>query len=274
MSQSQVPTPSVELTSFACPHCGAHATQHWFNTFVGRISGETPTPTILSAEKIELLEKDAKASRDEKHRDVMLSFVQHFRRLLLGEPFIKKSEQAPYNPPCLENVFVSHCYTCDKPAIWLHDRLIYPPIMTGPSPNTDLSDDVQRDYEEARRILDQSPRGAAALLRLAVEKICIELGAEGGTIDQRIASLVSKGLPEEVQQALDAVRVIGNEAVHPGQVDIRDDRDTASKLFELVNFIAYDRISRPKQIAGVYGMIPEGKRKAIEVRNAKATDSE
>jgi hypothetical protein len=45
-------------------------------------------------------------------------------------------------------------------------------------------------------------------------------------------------------------------------------------LFELVNFIAYDRISRPKQIAGVYGMIPEGKRKAIEVRNAKATGSE
>lgn len=274
MSQSQVPAPSVELTSFACPHCGAHATQHWFNTYVGRISGENPTPSILSAEEIERIEKDAKASRDEKHRAVMLGFVQNFRRLLLGEPFIKKSDQAPYNPPCLENVFISHCYTCNKPAIWLHDRLIYPPIMTGPSPNPDLSDDVQRDYEEARRILDQSPRGAAALLRLAVEKICIELGAEGGTIDQRIASLVSKGLPEEVQQALDAVRVIGNEAVHPGQVDIRDDRDTASKLFELVNFIAYDRISRPKQIAGVYGMIPEGKRKAIEVRNAKATDSE
>lgn len=274
MSQAQVPAPSVELTSFACPHCGAHATQHWFNTFVGRLSGEKPIPTIFSAEKIEIIEKQAKASGDEAERAVMLDFVQHFRRLLLGEPFIKKSEQAPYNPPCLENVFVSHCYTCDKPAIWLHDRLIYPPIMTGPSPNPDFSDDVQRDYEEARRILDQSPRGAAALLRLAVEKICIELGAEGGTIDQRIASLVSKGLPEEVQQALDAVRVIGNEAVHPGQVDIRDDRDTASKLFELVNFIAYDRISRPKQIAGVYSMIPEGKRKAIEVRNAKATDSE
>jgi hypothetical protein len=273
MSQSQVPAPSVELTSFACPHCGAHATQHWFNTFIGRISGENPTPAILSAEKIEVIERDANASRDEKDRAVLLSVAQHCRRMSLGEPFINKSEKAPYNPPCLENVFVSHCFTCKKPAIWLHDRLIYPPTMIGPSPNRDLSDDVQRDYEEARRVLEQSPRGAAALLRLAVEKICIELGAEGGTIDQRIASLVSRGLPEEVQQALDAVRVIGNEAVHPGQVDIRDDRDTASKLFELVNFIAYDRISRPKQIAGVYGMIPEGKRKAIEVRNAKATDS-
>lgn len=36
------------------------------------------------------------------------------------------------------------------------------------------------------RILDVSPRGSAALLRLAVEKICIGLNAEGDTIDQRI----------------------------------------------------------------------------------------
>jgi hypothetical protein len=273
MSQLQVPAPSVKLTSFACPHCGAHATQHWFNTLLTRISGSTDIPSIPTVEVIERIEKEARTSRDEKDRAVLVNISKQFSRLLLGEPFIGKSENTAYNPPSLENVFVSHCYTCSKPAIWLHDRLIYPPTITGPSPNLDLSDDVQRDFEEARRILDQSPRGAAALLRLAVEKICIDLGAQGANIDQRIASLVSKGLPVEVQQALDAVRVIGNEAVHPGQVDIRDDRDTASKLFELVNFIAYDRISRPKKIAGVYKMIPDNKREAIEVRNLKATNS-
>lgn len=53
---------------------------------------------------------------------------------------------------------------------------------------------------------------------------------------------------------------------------MRDDRETASKLFDLVNFIAEDRITRPKQIKGLYGMIPEGKRKAIDARNAKAID--
>lgn len=271
MSQSQVPAPSVKLTSFACPNCGAHATQHWFNTALERIDGEDPTPTIIPLEQIERAESEGNASRDEKERATLLEVVNHFRRLLLGEPFISKSDASPYHPPRLENVFISHCYTCDKPAIWLHDRLIYPPMMTGPSPNPDLSSDVTRDYDEARRILELSPRGAAALLRLAVEKICIELGADGKDINQRIAYLVSKGLPDEVQQALDAVRVIGNEAVHPGQVDIRDDRETANKLFDLVNFIAYDRITRPNQIAGVYSMIPEGKRKAIEERNAKAS---
>ncbi|MCX7168626.1 MAG: DUF4145 domain-containing protein [Rhodocyclales bacterium] len=238
-----------------------------------RFGSESPTPSLWTVPQVEKLEAKASARReDDKERGGMLAVAAHFRRLLLGEPFIDKSGETAYNPNTLENVFISNCYTCGKPAIWLHDRLLYPPVMTGPSPNPDLSEDVQRDYEEARRILELSPRGAAALLRLAIEKICIELRAEGKDINQRIAFLVSKGLPVEVQQALDAVRVIGNEAVHPGQVDIRDDRETATKLFGLVNYIANDRITRPKQIAEVYGMIPEEKRKAIDDRNAKATN--
>ncbi len=68
--------------------------------------------------------------------------------------------------------------------------------------------------------------------------------------------------------------MIGNEAVHPGQLDLRDDRDVAAKLFDLVNFIAEDRITRPKQVAALYNMIPEEKRKAIDARNAKATGNQ
>lgn len=273
MSQTAVPAPSVERTSFACPHCGAHATQHWFNTFAIQITGEKTTPTIPTLEVLDQIEKEIEQTKEAKHREVLRGIHKYFSGLLTGEPFFEKLDKTPYSAVQVANVFLSHCYTCKKHAIWIHDRMIYPPIMGGSPPNTDLSDDVFRDYEEARRIMDQSPRGAAALLRLAVEKICIELGAKGDTIDQRIAWLVSNGMPDEVQQALDAVRVIGNEAIHPGQVDIRDDRDTVTKLFELVNFIAFDRISRPKQIAGVYNMIPESKRKTIESRNAKAKSS-
>ncbi len=65
--------------------------------------------------------------------------------------------------------------------------------MTAPAPNPDMSQDVWRDYEEAGRILDVSPRGAAALLPLAIEKICTELGADGKDVDKKIAFLVSKG---------------------------------------------------------------------------------
>lgn len=270
MTQTSVPAPSVKLTSFACPHCGAHATQTWFLTRLEECSSKDPTPTILPLEEIEQFESDAKNTRDENAQISLERATQHFRRVLLGEPFIGSDRETLYNALPLENIFVSLCYTCGQTAIWLHDQLLHPSKMTGPAPNPDLSEDVLHDFEEARKILDLSPRGAASLLRLAIEKICIELKAEGNDINQQIAFLVAKGLPMEVQQALDTVRVIGNEAVHPGQLDLRDDRDTATKLFDLVNFIAEDRITRPKQIKALYGMIPEGKRKAIDVRNAKA----
>ncbi|HSQ40339.1 MAG TPA: DUF4145 domain-containing protein [Anaerolineales bacterium] len=271
MTQPSVPTPSISLASFACPHCGAHATQHWHYTKLERCQGTAPLPLLLSEERLKKIEENLKG-QEEKDRAVMEKLVHFQRRLLLGEPFVERTRENLYDALTLANIFVSQCYTCKRVALWLHDRLLYPPTMTGPAPNADLSADVMRDYEEARSILDLSPRGAAALLRLAVEKICIELGATGDDINKRIADLVSKGMPAEVQQALDAVRVIGNEAVHPGRLDLRDDRDTALSLFALVNFIAEDRITRPKQRSAIYDMIPPAKREAIDARNAKALD--
>lgn len=274
MTQASVPAPSIKLTSFACPHCGAHATQTWFHTRLENCDNTHPIPAMWSLEQIEKAESAASEMQDERERAPLEKYIQLFRRMLQGEPFFGPNTKVAYGLTSLENIFVSRCHTCSKPALWLHDRLLYPPIMIGPSPNPDLSEDVLHDYEEARKILDLSPRGAAALLRLAIEKICVELGAEGNGIDKQIAYLVSKGLPEAVQQALDTVRVIGNEAVHPGQLNLRDDRETASQLFDLVNFIAEDRITRPKQISALYSMIPEAKRNTIDARNAKATDNQ
>lgn len=273
MTQTSVPAPSVKLTSFACPVCGAHATQTWYQIRLEACGGDPPVPFILSLTQIEERENKLRTIQNEEKRAVMEVVMKQYRRLLQGRPFLGTRGDTLYNYSRLENVFVSLCYTCGEVAIWLHDRLLYPPKMIGPSPNPDLSEDVRHDYGEARQILDISPRGAAALLRLAIEKICIELEAQGKDINEQIAFLVSKGLPDEVQQALDTVRVIGNEAVHPGQLDLRDDRETASKLFDLVNFIAEDRITRPKQIKGLYCMIPEEKRNAIDARNAKAIDA-
>jgi hypothetical protein len=72
-----------------------------------------------------------------------------------------------------------------------------------------------------------------------------------------------------VQKALDIVRVIGNEAVHPGTIDLRDDRDTALKLFGLVNLIAEQMISNPKHVDAFYETIPPNKKAAIEKRDEK-----
>lgn len=73
-----------------------------------------------------------------------------------------------------------------------------------------------------------------------------------------------------IGEALDAVRVIGNEAVHPGAMNIADDRSTAAELFDVLNAIADHTLSRPKRLKAIYDRLPEDKRKSIDERNAKA----
>ena len=146
--------------------------------------------------------------------------------------------------------------------------MVYPRVLTAPAPNVDLSEDIKLDFEEARAILNDSPRGAAALLRLAIQKVCKELGQAGKNVNDDIAALVKQGLPVQVQQSLDIIRVVGNNAVHPGQIDLRDDVETANKLFGLVNLIAEIMISQPKHVENLYqAIVPEEQRKAIEERD-------
>jgi hypothetical protein len=159
------------------------------------------------------------------------------------------------------------CEHCGEASVWLHDRMIYPDVEGGPAPNPDLPDDIRRDYVEAQSIVGRSPRGAAALLRLCIQKLCAYLGEKGKDLNADIANLVKKGLPPAVQQALDAVRVIGNEAVHPGQMDLRDDRQTAEALFQLVNLVAQRMISEPKAVQAVYEGLPQAARDAIDKRD-------
>ncbi|MEJ2122307.1 MAG: DUF4145 domain-containing protein [Alphaproteobacteria bacterium] len=151
----------------------------------------------------------------------------------------------------------------------MHDRLVWPRQGTAPIPNPDTPDDVRDDYDEASAILDASPRGAAALLRLGIQKLCKHLGEPGKNINDDIASLVKKGLDPRIQKALDVVRVVGNNAVHPGQIDLKDDRATAEKLFGFVNIIVEAMISQPKHVEAAYNKIPESVRKAIEERDGK-----
>jgi hypothetical protein len=94
-------------------------------------------------------------------------------------------------------------------------------------------------------------------MRLVIQKLMPELGEKGKNINDDIASLVAKGLPIEVQQALDFCRVIGNNGVHPGEIDLNDTPEVAHSLFSMVNFIVEDRISRPKKVADLYSKLPE-----------------
>lgn len=164
---------------------------------------------------------------------------------------------------------ICRCSRCEKFSVWIENSMVYPSSLTAPKPNPDLPGEVAQDFEEARQIANRSPRGATALLRLCIQKTCRHLGEPGKNINDDIAALVKKGLPIQVQQALDIVRVVGNNAVHPGQLDLKDDNQTATKLFGLVNLIAEIMISQPKQVKELYeSVVPASARKAIKDRDS------
>jgi hypothetical protein len=167
----------------------------------------------------------------------------------------------------LQKWMAARCQHCNHPSFWFHQVMMFPKGVIGPLPNPDLPDDIKADVAEARAIAATSPRGAGALLRLAIQKICVHLGQNGENLNADIGALVAKGLPVGVQKALDAVRVIGNDAVHPGQIDLRDNAEMVESLFRLVNFIAEKVISEPKAIDTIYGTLPQSKHAQIEQRD-------
>ena len=266
MPKKSVPA-SISEVAFDCPHCGAYTSQTWYEIYATERSAESRTPLVPRPDALERIRTSQEFSEDVKNR--VLSFME---RALSGLVFFHTNERGRYVHAEVQNLHLSKCFTCGEISVWIHDRLLFPAFMDAPGPNPDLPDQVRSDYEEAAKILIQSPRGAAALLRLGIQKLCATLGEKGKKIDDDIASLVKKGLSPLVQKALDLVRVIGNEAVHPGTLDLKDDRDTASRLFELVNIIAEQMISNPKHVEELYGKIPAEKRKAIERRNGTASE--
>ena len=165
--------------------------------------------------------------------------------------------------------YASVCDHCQKPAFWLDkDKLIYPTSINNiPLPSLDMPDDIKDDFMEARKICNNSPRAAAALLRLCIQKLMPLLGEKGTNINDDIKSLVSKGLPVQIQQSLDCVRVIGNNAVHPGQLNIQDNPEITHALFDLVNIIITVMITQPKQIENIYNSLPNTAIAAIEKRD-------
>lgn len=163
----------------------------------------------------------------------------------------------------------SICEHCGLSTYWYEYRMIIPSEAPVPQHHPDTPEACVEIYDEARDIVSRSPKAAAALLRLCLQTLMPELGEKGKNINDDIKSLVSKGLPVQIQQALDFCRVVGNNGVHPGEIDLGDSPEIAHTMFDMINFIIEDRISKPKQVADLYNALPEGAREAIEKRDGK-----
>lgn len=228
-------TPALNLASFTCPHCGAHANQNWIQLNKGGIGNGAGARVDVTR-----------------------------------EPAFAGSGSGRFDLSYLVNLNATQCFSCKRFAVWVHDKIVWPATSIAVIPHEDMPADVRNDFLEAAAIVDTSPRGAAALLRLALERLMPHLDAKAKNVNTSIGQLVAKGLDPKIQKALDVLRVIGNEAVHPGQIDLKDDKSIALKLFDLVNIIVQSLITTPKQISSMFDSLPQNALDGIQRRDGNA----
>lgn len=236
---------------FVCPHCNTMAKQEWIHS------------SMLSEIVMGIYRQGYFTYRQE-----ILDYKQEAIEAFLNNMTTKFPKQFDHYLP--SQLALSICHSCEDFSLWVNKKIVYPKQLVIDLPNKDMNPDIQELYIEAGNIIIDSPKGAAALLRLALQKLLIQLGETDRNIDKNIKSLVAKGLNPKMQKALDFVRVVGNEAVHPGEINLDDNKEIAIKLFKILNLIAHDMISVPKEMDELYDeIIPDDKKEQINTRDGK-----
>ena len=241
MSIEKLVVPKYGKDSFNCPNCEVYAHQIWS----------------------EILTREGSLSINNGFRDYNSSGI------FLGQNFepLDKDDEKAIKYHFQNSISISICQKCKDEAYWVKGELIYPQTSFAPIAHIDMPEDVKNIYNEARTIYDLSPRSAMALLRLALEVLLPQVGATKAKINTMIAELVKKGLPEHVQKSLDYLRVIGNEFVHPGEIDFVDTKEKAKEnallLFKILNFIVDDLVTRKNTINDLYESLPKDKKDGI-----------
>ncbi len=225
--------PEYAAKKFQCPHCNTVASQDWFTA---NNAGDTAIGIIQQ------LYLNYRPKIDVWAQQHIFSFLTDIK-----ENF--KSSFYNFVPKIFS---VATCSSCDGFTLWVNKEIVFPKKTTLPPPNDDLNEDIKSLYLEASSILIDSPKGATALLRLALQKLLEQVGKSGKNINDDIKALVAEGLSPKIQQALDLLRVIGNNAVHPGQINLDDNAEIAQKLFGILNFIAEELITKPNELEALY----------------------
>lgn len=241
--------PTYKATKFQCPHCQVTSQQKWFDNK----SLDTDVYSIINTIFI-----NYRTSIDSHDQETNLRFINRI-----------KEQYGRYLQYYVSNAFaIATCGSCHDISVWIDKEIIYPKAITLPPANEDMDIGIQDLYHEAALILSDSPKGSTALLRLALQMLLKQVGKSGKKINTDIKELVAEGLSPKIQQALDILRVVGNNAVHPGQIDIDDNKGIALKLFNILNFIADELLTKPKELESLYSdIIPEETQGHIEERD-------
>lgn len=244
-------TPKYKKEKFTCPHCQINSQQTWFD----QDSASSAATQIL---------KHVFYDYRPEIRDYEQSAIKSFISKVEAANNIHMQEFVP------SDFSVATCLTCNEKTLWVDQQMVYPRKSSVAPPNEDMDDEIKDLYNESSTILTYSPKGATALLRLALQLLLKQIGKSGQNINNDIKELVADGLSPKIQQALDLLRVVGNNAVHPGQIDLNDGSNIALKLFHVLNFIADEMITKPRELELLYtDVVPDETKKHINQRDSK-----
>lgn len=235
MKIPELPKTILDQKSFKCPHCGAFSYMKWDNLSL----------------------------------------------------FIYDDQGAEHN--VLTRVHQANCASCSKDSIWYNHREVTNWIgMNGiprpsndselsrlfpineitnkniPEYSPDMPENVKVLYKEAALIYELSPRSAAALIRLALEKLCEYLGVKKKNIKESIETLAQQqNIPISIAKAADNIRLIGNANVHVGIICDEVLEDINPAIFTYINLIVDFAITKPKEIDEINSLFPEQKRTSL-----------
>lgn len=200
-----------------CPHCGAYTQQNFLNKLNGRY---------------------------------------HYTLTSKSHPISYSHHET--NKTDIDNITMLQCCVCRNFIIFKDEEQIYPIKANIEDPNPDMPEDIKKDYYEARNIFNLSVRGSCALLRLALDKLLINLEITDKNLFDKINTYCNKFKPDEtMKQALHAIRIVGNESVHPGTFNVEDNKDIALLLFDILNDIVQEHITKKKKREQMFKKLPE-----------------
>lgn len=174
----------------------------------------------------------------------------------------------------------SQCAKCTDFTVWRDNRIMYPAGAGSiPLPHDGMPSKAREIYEEAREVWPISPRAGAALARASLESILKELDPEAGKVDlaTRIDRMRDKVSPE-LGDMLTVIRHAGNKSLHvedqpddvmvlildPAEIGI------AELIFESINDLVEERITRPAKKRALFERVPEDIRKNVGKKTPKA----
>ena len=222
--------PQLGRESFSCPHCSAVAHHDWYSLFLKPENANELDVLTPETVTVRTLVQGKGEWNDIKEVD---QFVERLKKNEVTYVYQKHSQSVKVK---MANLHVSNCHSCNGFALWVRGRLVFPWNVEK------KLEFVEEDFADAAAILNKSPREATALMRVCIQKLVPLLKQDGNYLNDYMSSLVRKGLEVEIQQAMEVLQVLRNEAGQPTKLETQEDKEMALRFFDSLKAVLERRI--------------------------------